>query len=109
LFQFLATVVGAHLFAREYGWRLPLLLPVGMAATFLPYQWLLGVSSVRAVYREVRRRNDWEMTAHVGAHRRGEAETSSGSAQRQGWRSAGAVRPTLSGEVARGQRVVGSD
>uniref|UniRef100_A0A7C3ARJ7 Glycosyltransferase n=1 Tax=Thermorudis sp. TaxID=1969470 RepID=A0A7C3ARJ7_9BACT len=70
LFQLLATVVGSVMFAREYGFRLSPLLPLVTALTFLPYQLLLGLSAVRAVYRELRNRTNWEKTPHVGAHRR---------------------------------------
>ncbi|MGH7863281.1 MAG: hypothetical protein ACREOS_13740, partial [Candidatus Dormibacteraceae bacterium] len=70
VFQFLITVVGGFAFTREYGFRFPLTLPLVMAVTFLPYQWLLGISAVRAVYRQLRRDVDWEKTDHVGAHRR---------------------------------------
>jgi len=70
VFQFLITVVGGFAFAREYDFRFPLWLPLAMAVTFLPYQWLLGISAVRAVYRQLRRDIGWEKTAHVGAHRR---------------------------------------
>jgi glycosyltransferase XagB len=69
LLQLVATVIGALLFTQEYRLRLPILMPVTMAITFLPYQWLLGVSALRAVYRELRREQGWEKTAHVGAHR----------------------------------------
>jgi cellulose synthase/poly-beta-1,6-N-acetylglucosamine synthase-like glycosyltransferase len=69
LLQFVATAIGARLFTREYGFRLPLLMPAAMALTFLPYQWLLGLSALRAVYRELRREQSWEKTAHTGAHR----------------------------------------
>jgi hypothetical protein len=69
LFQLLTTVVGAVIFAREYGVPFPLFMPLSMAISFLPYQFLLGISSVRAVYREVRQVHNWEKTAHVGAHR----------------------------------------
>jgi cellulose synthase/poly-beta-1,6-N-acetylglucosamine synthase-like glycosyltransferase/putative flippase GtrA len=69
LLQFVATAVGARLFTREYGFRLPILMPAAMALTFLPYQWLLGLSALRAVYRELRREQSWEKTAHTGAHR----------------------------------------
>jgi cellulose synthase/poly-beta-1,6-N-acetylglucosamine synthase-like glycosyltransferase len=70
VFQFLATLVGAWMFTHEYRLAFPATVPLGMAITYLPYQWLLGISAVRAVYRELRRRNNWEKTAHVGAHRR---------------------------------------
>jgi cellulose synthase/poly-beta-1,6-N-acetylglucosamine synthase-like glycosyltransferase/putative flippase GtrA len=69
LLQFVLTAIGAWLFTREYGLRLPPLMPAAMALTFLPYQWLLGLSAVRAVARELRRENSWEKTAHTGAHR----------------------------------------
>jgi cellulose synthase/poly-beta-1,6-N-acetylglucosamine synthase-like glycosyltransferase len=69
LFQFLATVVGAFMFTRDYRLRFPLLLPFSMAASFLPFQLLLGISALRAVYRELRNQQNWEKTAHIGAHR----------------------------------------
>lgn len=68
--QFLVTVIGAWMFTREYRLRFPLLLPVGMALTYLPFQFLLGISAVRAIWREARREQGWEKTRHVGAHRR---------------------------------------
>ncbi len=68
-FQFLACVIGAWMFTREYRLRFPLLMPLSMALTFLPYQALLGYSAVRAVWRELRQENNWEKTRHVGAHR----------------------------------------
>ena len=40
-----------------------------MIVTFLPYQCLLSISSLRGVYRELRKQNNWEKTDHVGAHR----------------------------------------
>lgn len=71
VFQYLLSVVGLYAFTREYQLRFPLLMPLAMAMTFLPYQWLLGISAVRAVYRQLRQRSDWEKTTHLGAHRRG--------------------------------------
>jgi glycosyltransferase XagB len=69
VFQLLASVIGAFAFTREYGFRMPPLLPLTMVITFVPYQWLLGWSAIRAAYRELLRRNDWEKTGHLGAHR----------------------------------------
>jgi hypothetical protein len=40
-----------------------------LALTFLPYQFLISISAVRAVGRELRRQNNWEKTIHLGAHR----------------------------------------
>jgi len=72
LFQLIVTIVGARIFTKEYGLRSPVLLPLTMTLTFLPFQWMLGISAVRAVYREARGQNNWEKTAHLGAHRRPE-------------------------------------
>jgi transcriptional regulator with GAF, ATPase, and Fis domain len=65
----LVTLVGTIVFTREYHVRLPVTLPVVAILTFLPYQIVLGASSVRAVARALRRQNNWEKTAHIGAHR----------------------------------------
>jgi glycosyltransferase XagB len=69
LLQALVTFVGAWMFVREYGQRLPIRTFLLLVITFLPYQWLLAYSSARAVYREFEENGDWEKTEHVGAHR----------------------------------------
>jgi cellulose synthase/poly-beta-1,6-N-acetylglucosamine synthase-like glycosyltransferase len=69
LLQLCSTVVGSVLFAREFGLRMPLMALLALPLTFLPYQFLLSISAVRAVGRELRRKSDWEKTAHMGAHR----------------------------------------
>jgi cellulose synthase/poly-beta-1,6-N-acetylglucosamine synthase-like glycosyltransferase len=69
--QFVVTLVGARMFTREYGVRLPVRTFLMLAVTYLPYQWLLAFSSARAAYRELEILEDWEKTAHVGAHRVG--------------------------------------
>lgn len=50
LFKFTISVAGAFLFAREYQLRFSMLNLIGMAITFLPYQWLLGISAIRTVF-----------------------------------------------------------
>ena len=75
VFQFLVCVIGAWMFTREYSFKFPLHLPIGMAITFLPFQFLLGISAVRAAWREIRNQNNWEKTAHLGAHRNAIRET----------------------------------
>ena len=40
-----------------------------MLLTFLPYQILLGIGALRATYRELLGKKDWEKTAHSGIHR----------------------------------------
>jgi hypothetical protein len=69
LLQFVATLVGGVLFTREFGLRLPLTALLALPLTFLAYQFLISLSAVRAVGRELRQQNNWEKTAHVGAHR----------------------------------------
>jgi len=70
--QFLATIAGAFAFTREYGYKFPLFMPISMTITFLPYQYLLGISAIRAIYRELRQMHNWEKTEHAGAHRKPE-------------------------------------
>lgn len=69
LFQMITTIIGAFIFARAYGYKVPILMPLTMAITFVPFQLLQSVSAVRAVYRALRGQANWEKTAHVGAHR----------------------------------------
>jgi cellulose synthase/poly-beta-1,6-N-acetylglucosamine synthase-like glycosyltransferase len=40
-----------------------------MVLGFFPYQWALAFAALRAVYRQLRHRTDWEKTAHTGIHR----------------------------------------
>ncbi len=77
LLQFVVSAIGAFYFAHEYGRKFTLLNLLSMTITFLPFQWLLSLSSVRAVYRELRKQTNWEKTAHVGAHRQVESLASS--------------------------------
>lgn len=56
-------------FTRVYKLRFPPSAPIVMAITFLPYQWMLGISSIRALIRETFGRTGWEKTFHSGAHR----------------------------------------
>jgi hypothetical protein len=70
VFQFAMTMVGAFIFTREFGLRLPISMPLVMTVTWLPYQWILGWAALRAGYRELNILTNWEKTAHAGAHRR---------------------------------------
>jgi glycosyltransferase XagB len=67
--QMLANVVGAVVYAREFEIRLPWWVVARMPFTYLPYQWLLGLSALRATLRHVRGKRGWEKTEHRGAHR----------------------------------------
>jgi len=72
LFQFLITAIGAFIFVKEYHSKFSFTLLLSMALTFLPFQLLLGISAVRAVYREMIHSHEWEKTTHSGAHRHSE-------------------------------------
>jgi glycosyltransferase XagB len=65
----LLAVIGLYEFADAHqlkpSWKTPLI----MTLTYLPYQWILSYASIRATIRELRGINNWEKTAHVGAHR----------------------------------------
>jgi cellulose synthase/poly-beta-1,6-N-acetylglucosamine synthase-like glycosyltransferase len=74
--QFVAAAVGAFVFTREYGLTFSFLNLVSMFITFVPFQWLLGLSAIRGVYRELRKQNNWEKTTHIGAHRQHETTSS---------------------------------
>jgi cellulose synthase/poly-beta-1,6-N-acetylglucosamine synthase-like glycosyltransferase len=71
LAHLLLAVIGLYEFTGAHqlkpSWRTPWV----MALTYLPYQWVLSYAAVRATVRELRGINNWEKTAHVGAHRLG--------------------------------------
>jgi cellulose synthase/poly-beta-1,6-N-acetylglucosamine synthase-like glycosyltransferase len=71
----LLAVLGLYEFTSAHqlrpSWKTPLLMILG----YLPYQWILSFASVRATLREIRGINNWEKTAHVGAHRAAEAQS----------------------------------
>jgi cellulose synthase/poly-beta-1,6-N-acetylglucosamine synthase-like glycosyltransferase len=75
LFQLVIQLMGAVLFASEFRLRLSPLTVLSLAVTFLLYQWMLGISALRAVYRELEIQLGWEKTHHAGAHRRDRSPT----------------------------------
>ncbi|NWF29660.1 glycosyltransferase [Streptomyces sp. PKU-EA00015] len=72
---FVFEVVGLHDFGVQYGLRVRLVHYVKLVVGGPFYQVLLAGAAVRAVWREQRGRNEWELTRHVGAHLTGPAET----------------------------------
>jgi glycosyltransferase XagB len=50
---------------RRWSWREAII--AGLA--FFPYQWILGIGALRAVYRLIRGASNWEKTIHLGQHR----------------------------------------
>jgi cellulose synthase/poly-beta-1,6-N-acetylglucosamine synthase-like glycosyltransferase len=67
--QMIVNLTAAVVFAREFGEHLPWRTLAFMPFTYLPYQWLIALSGLRATQRQIFRRHDWEKTEHRGAHR----------------------------------------
>lgn len=63
------TLVGIREFTESYGLKLPLGFRLRMIFFYYPYQLLLSVSAMRAVFRFLSNQNSWEKTAHSNLHR----------------------------------------
>jgi len=50
---------------RKWRWREAIITMLA----FFPYQWILGIGAIRAVYRYTRGVSNWEKTVHLGQHR----------------------------------------
>ncbi len=68
-FQYITGLIGLWEFAAVYQLRLRPRDLLVFTLGFFPYQLLLSLAAVRAVYREARGLTNWEKTAHTGAHR----------------------------------------
>jgi glycosyltransferase XagB len=62
-------VAGLHEFLKAHGqkwnWREAGILMMA----FFPYQWILSIGALRAIWRVARGSTNWEKTAHIGQHR----------------------------------------
>ena len=67
--HFLVSVVGLREFTAAHGLKMTRADVVRLAVAWLPYQLMLAYAAGRAVVRQMRGINNWEKTAHVGAHR----------------------------------------
>jgi cellulose synthase/poly-beta-1,6-N-acetylglucosamine synthase-like glycosyltransferase len=63
-----AELIGLTQFCREFSLRARPLDYLRLVLGSIPYQLLLCAAAVRAAWRELRGINNWEKTAHVGAH-----------------------------------------
>lgn len=61
-------VAGLHDFGRQYRLRIGLQHYVKLLFGSPFYQIVLAAAAIRAVWREQRGNNEWELTSHVGAH-----------------------------------------
>jgi len=63
-------IAGLHEFLRvhkhKWRWREVLILMLA----FFPYQFVLGLGAIRAVFRSIKGTSNWEKTAHIGQHRK---------------------------------------
>ncbi len=66
----LMSIIGLHEFGRDQHVKIRLRHYAMLIVTFLPYQFLLTVSALRAFMREARGNRGWEKTVHLGQHRR---------------------------------------
>jgi cellulose synthase/poly-beta-1,6-N-acetylglucosamine synthase-like glycosyltransferase len=80
---FVFEVVGLHDFGRQYGLRVRLTHYLKLVVGGPFYQLLLAGAAIRAVWRELRGRGDWELTSHVGAHLPAEPSASAERAARE--------------------------
>ncbi|MQS07837.1 glycosyltransferase [Streptomyces alkaliphilus] len=65
---FVFEIVGLHDFGRQYGFRIRLAHYLKLIVGGPFYQILLAGAAIRAVWREQRGRDEWELTRHTGAH-----------------------------------------
>jgi cellulose synthase/poly-beta-1,6-N-acetylglucosamine synthase-like glycosyltransferase len=63
-----AELIGLAQFCREFSLRARPLDYLRLVVGTIPYQLLLCAAAARAAWRELRGINNWEKTAHVGAH-----------------------------------------
>ncbi|MFK0401111.1 glycosyltransferase [Microbacterium sp. NPDC090225] len=62
-------IVGLGEFGRLYGQKVRVLDYVRLVLGTIPFQVLLALAAIRAVFRELRGERGWEKTEHTGAHR----------------------------------------
>jgi cellulose synthase/poly-beta-1,6-N-acetylglucosamine synthase-like glycosyltransferase len=67
--QLLIALLGLREFTSVHGLRARPLDLVRLAIAYIPYQTLLGLAALRAVWRQATGNRAWEKTRHVGAHR----------------------------------------
>jgi glycosyltransferase XagB len=67
--QYLINLTGLREFAKAHGFKLSRTVWLKMLLAFYPFQVLLGISALRAVFRHFKGINNWEKTKHVNAHR----------------------------------------
>ncbi len=67
--QLAISAVGLYEFTSVHGLRRSRMAMLQLLVAYMPFQWMLGYSALRAVWRQVRGEGGWEKTVHTGAHR----------------------------------------
>ncbi|MDF1497981.1 MAG: glycosyltransferase [Patescibacteria group bacterium] len=67
--QLTISLIGLYEFIKIYKLRFNYLTFLVFVITFFPYQWMLGISALRGLLRQIVGKNNWEKTKHLGAHR----------------------------------------
>lgn len=71
ILHLITQMIGLLEFTREYHLKLSFWVVVRSLCTFYLFQVVLGVSSLRALFRYLNRNNAWEKTLHMNTHRTG--------------------------------------
>ncbi|CAN5298314.1 hypothetical protein BH10PAT2_BH10PAT2_2480 [soil metagenome] len=67
--QLLAQLLGYYEFTKDFQVKFSLIICVKIILGFIPYQFILTFGAVRAFWRHLRNRNNWEKTTHQNLHR----------------------------------------
>lgn len=67
--QLITLNIGLYEFTRDYGLKYSIFSPLKILLTFYPFQFVLGISFLRALTRMILGNYKWEKTLHVNAHR----------------------------------------
>ena len=62
-------LAGLHEFVKVHQRKWKWSEAATLLIAFLPYQWLLGIGALRAVWRQMRGAANWEKTTHIGQHK----------------------------------------
>jgi cellulose synthase/poly-beta-1,6-N-acetylglucosamine synthase-like glycosyltransferase len=62
-------LAGLHEFLKAHNRKWKWGESIIVILAFFPYQWILSLAALRAVYRAIKGSTNWEKTAHIGQHR----------------------------------------
>lgn len=69
ILQLVILIVGLYEFTRAYKFKFSIFQAISVIAFFYPYQLVLGIAAVRAVFHLFTKSLLWEKTLHINAHR----------------------------------------